>query len=76
MTEPGGFLSDADAKTIILALAAGMPDGFTEKQAVKALRWAEKVIIGQAMLDLVLDGKCNLSFKGGKVAIARIEVGK
>lgn len=68
-----GVLSDQEVENIVMALARGQAR-FTEKEAEKVVDWAIDLRVGEAMLQLVLQGRCALLIdQAGEVNLVEAE---
>lgn len=66
MGSVSNILTEDEVEAVVMALANGQ-EMFTEKDAVLVVREAEKMAVARATLEMILDGRLNISVKGRKV---------
>ncbi len=71
------LLTDNQVERLILSLAHTRGEaGFDEEECVAVVRWAESTVVAKTMLDLVLDGDCDINWKDNDVLIGLSDLGK
>lgn len=71
------LMTSEELDAIIMALARGRgDDGFTEEEAIAVIRWAELIRVGEAMLQNVLEGFCDIDWQNDDVLLKISEEGK
>lgn len=64
------IIKDHEVERLLLSLAKTRGEfGFDEEEGVRIVRWAERARIGSTMLDMVLDGTCDVDWIADEVAI-------
>jgi hypothetical protein len=66
------ILTEAEEMALLSALDAGTQAGFTQGEAETVLLWAKNTRVNQSLLDLAIEGRIAIHFRGGEPAFFTI----
>ena len=71
------LLTEPEVERLITSLALKRgEEGFSEDECVSVIKWAEATRVASTMLDLVLQGDCDINWDKDDVLISITELGK
>lgn len=71
------LLTEQETERLITSLAIKRGEaGFTEDECVSVVRWAEATRVAATMLDLILQGDCDINWEKDDVLISITQLGK